>query len=195
MDQQLIRFVEPLLRNALTQCITVFGLKNWELYTDNDFNGTDFALLGAADMKLFAKLSCQGSICILCKWIEQLMLTSLNKTKIQIWKPYSSRSVSLFFCPPTHLLFTRTHHTKAHGSISSHKKLFLTLSSLCIISLTHCHAEKLQMFMSHQSFSPLTLASPCRVTSDLPPVTSCHWVWKMGLGRIKKMNEICIYCF
>lgn len=106
MDQQLIRFVEPLLRNALTQCIAVFGLKNWELYTDNDFNGTDFALLGAADMKLFAKLSCQGSICILCKWIEQLMLTSLNKTKIQIWKPYSSRSVSLFFLsshsPPVH---------------------------------------------------------------------------------------------
>ncbi len=169
MDQQSIRFVEPLLRNALTQCIAVFGLKNWELYTDND-NGTNFALLGAADVKLFAKLSCQGSICILCKWIEQLMLTSLNKTKIQIWKPYSSQSVSLFFCPPTHLLFTRTHHTKARGLISL---LFLTLTSLCIISLTHCHAEKLQMFMSHQSFSTSDPGEPLQ--SDFWPPT-CYFL-------------------
>lgn len=62
MDQQLIRFVELLLKNALTQWITVFGLKNWELLTDNDFNRTDFALFKAADMKLFATLSCQSVV-------------------------------------------------------------------------------------------------------------------------------------
>lgn len=111
MDQQLI----SICRAIIEECTDLMQYSIWpkELritywqWLQWDWLCFVVSLLRAADMKLFAKPSCQGSICTLCKWIEQLMLTSLNKTKIQIWKPYSSQSLS-FFCPPTHLLFSCT---------------------------------------------------------------------------------------
>lgn len=150
------------------------------------------ASLLAADMKLFAKLSCQGSICILCKWIEQLVLTSLNKTKIQIWKPYSSWSLSLFFLS-SHSPSVRLYRdTKAHGSISL---LFLTLSSLCIISHTLSCWETPNVYVPSVFFSSDPAEPPL---SDFWPPT-CYFLslrLKNGLWKDHPTNnEWNIYLF
>lgn len=120
------------------------------------------SLLRAADMKLFARLSCQGFI--LCKWIEQLMLTSLNKTTIQILKPYSSRSLSLFSVLPliscslvpehesTRLNFFIVPHTFVLAYYLSHTVMLRSSKCLCPISLFllwPCRAPAEWLLTSH----------------------------------------------